>query len=115
MRVGIDALAEPGGGDLEADPAPGAAALEHEQVAAVGVDVHEVGIERADAQGAPRARTLQPRSITTRRADVLLGLADDPAGQDPQAGGAALGLDLRDRDAVEVQDVVAGAALPVGR
>ena len=50
VGVRVERLAEPAGGQLEADPAPRAAALEHEQVAAVGVDVHQVRIERADAQ-----------------------------------------------------------------
>ena len=52
VRVGVDLVAEPGARELEADPAPGAAALEQQQVAAARVDVHQVGIERAHAQGA---------------------------------------------------------------
>ena len=54
---------------VEADAAPRAAALEQQQVAAVGVDVHEVGVQRADAQ----------RSATEhhhRGADVVVGRAD---------------------------------------
>src|SRR4051794_35523780 len=48
------------------------------------------------------------------RPDVLLGRVDDPAREHLQAGGAALGLDLRERDAVQREHVVAGAARPVG-
>ena len=47
---------------LEADPPPAAAALEHEQVAAVGVDVHQVRIQRAHAQ----QRCATPRHVRRR-------------------------------------------------
>src|SRR4051794_29504257 len=50
MGVGVDPLAQAGGVQAEAEPAPRTAALQHEQVAAVGVDVHEVGVQRADTQ-----------------------------------------------------------------
>ena len=58
--VGIQRLVEAGRGQLEADAPPLAAALEHDQVAAVGVDVHEVGV-----QGAHPQHDDQARSITT--------------------------------------------------
>jgi len=54
VRVGVERLAEPGRGELEAKPTPATAPLEHEQVAAVCVDVHQIRIERADAQRARR-------------------------------------------------------------
>ncbi len=66
MRGGVDPLAEPRGDDLEADRAPRAAALEQQQVAAVGVDVHEVGIQRADAQRALSHGASPPSSPRTR-------------------------------------------------
>ena len=66
VRVGVDRLAQPRRRHPEADPAPRAAALEHEQVAAVGVDVHEVGVQRADAQlshgASPPSSRRAPRS-----------------------------------------------------
>ena len=58
VRVGVDLVADPGARELEADPAPRAAPLEHGQVAAVGVDVHQVGIERA-ARAASGSATQQ--------------------------------------------------------
>ena len=87
-RPGRRASPSAGAGELEADPAPGAAALEQQQVAAVGVDVHQVGIERADAQGAlshARTTTSEPtcssvsgiaqrRARRAGRAARLLGL-----------------------------------------
>src|SRR3954469_15409199 len=63
----VDRVAEPGGRDLEADPAPLAAALQHEQVAAVGVDVHEVGVQRAHAQRVLRHAAPRPPSRRGRR------------------------------------------------
>ena len=115
VRVGVDALAEPGGGDAEADPAPGAAPLEHEQVAAVGVDVHD-GRDRARRRAGWRSArgAAQPRNITTLVPTCSSVSAMIRPGSDRQAGGAALGLDLLDRDAIEVQDVVAGAAPAAG-
>ena len=69
--VGVELFAQTARLQLETDPAPAAAALEQQQVAAVGVDVHQVGIQRADAQ---------PRSSGTehhhRAADVVGGRAD---------------------------------------
>ncbi len=56
VGIRVQRLAEPAGRQLEADPAPRAASLEHEQVAAVGVDVHQVRVERADAQDATHGR-----------------------------------------------------------
>src|SRR3954454_17063191 len=50
VGVGVHGVAEARGVQAESEPAPGAAPLQHEQVAAVGVDVHEVGVQRADAQ-----------------------------------------------------------------
>ena len=47
--AGIEALAQAARGELKADSSPCTATLEHEQVAAVGVDVHEVRIQGADA------------------------------------------------------------------
>ncbi len=79
VGVGVERLAEAAGGELEADPAPRAAALEHEQVAAVGVDVHQVRVQRADAQHAirrDRRRGGRSGSGTQHHhhaADVLVG------------------------------------------
>src|SRR4051812_31513364 len=50
VRVGVDALADRRARELEADAAPFAARPQQLHVAAVGVDVHELRIERADAQ-----------------------------------------------------------------
>ena len=50
VRVRVEPLAERGGGVLEAEAAPFAAGAEHGDVAAVGVDVHQLGIEREDSQ-----------------------------------------------------------------
>ncbi len=50
VGVGVERVAEAGGGELEAEPAPLAARAEHGDVAAVGVDVHQVGVEAADPQ-----------------------------------------------------------------
>ena len=66
VGVGVDRLAQPGGGQLEAEPAPGAPPLQHQHVAAVGVDVHQVRIERADAQRLLR-HAASPPSIRRRR------------------------------------------------
>ena len=60
VRLGVDPVAERGGGDLEADPAPRAAALQQQQVAAVGVDVHQLGIQRADPQDRHSITTSEP-------------------------------------------------------
>ena len=65
--VGIDLVAEPGAGQLEADPAPLAAALEQQQVAAVGVDVHQVRVQRADPQDAVSHAASPPPSRGGRR------------------------------------------------
>ena len=67
VRVGVDRVAEAGGGQLEADPAPRAAPLQHQHVAAVGVDVHQVGVERADAQRLVRHRAGPPPWSRRRR------------------------------------------------
>ena len=58
--VRVELVAQAAGLELEADPAPAAAPLEQQQVAAIGVDVHQVGVQRADAQ-----RVAQARSNTT--------------------------------------------------
>src|SRR4051812_30085780 len=50
VRVRVDALADRRAGELEADAAPFAARPQQLHVAAVGIDVHELWIERADAQ-----------------------------------------------------------------
>ena len=50
VRVGVQRLAGLRPGELETDAAPLAAALQEEQVAAVGVDVHQVRIQRAHPQ-----------------------------------------------------------------
>ena len=50
--VRVERVADAGAGQLETDPAPLAAPPQHQQVAAVGVDVHQVRIQRADAQRA---------------------------------------------------------------
>src|SRR4051794_19406786 len=50
VLVGVDALAERGARQLEADSAPLAAETQQLHVAAVRVDVHELRIERADAK-----------------------------------------------------------------
>jgi hypothetical protein len=55
----VQRLAEAARRQLEADPAPRAAALEHKQVAAVGIDVHQVRIERADTQPPPGRAALR--------------------------------------------------------
>ena len=89
VGVGVDRVADVGSRQLEADPAPLAAALEEQQVAAVGVDVHQVGVQRADAQ-APSATEHHHR-----RADVVVGLVDVARLLGPQPRGAALGLERR--------------------
>ena len=67
VRVGVDLVAEAGAAQLEADPAPLAAALEQQQVAAVGVDVHQVRIQRADPQDAVSHAASPPSSRGGRR------------------------------------------------
>ena len=67
MGVGVERLAEADAAQLEADAAPGAAALEQQQVAAVGVDVEQVGVERADAQRPVSHAAAPPRSRRGRR------------------------------------------------
>ena len=49
IGAGIEALADSGTDQLERDAAPFTAAAQHQQVSAIGVDVHQLGIERADA------------------------------------------------------------------
>jgi hypothetical protein len=65
VRLGVDRLSRPGGRKLEADAAPLAAALEHRDVAAVGIDVHVVGIQPHDAQGGAVAHESSGRAATT--------------------------------------------------
>jgi hypothetical protein len=55
MGVGLEALADGARGEREAEPAPLAACAQHGDVAAIGVDVHELRIERADAEGGGHA------------------------------------------------------------
>ena len=81
VGVGVELLAEPRARQLEADPAPRAAPLEQQQVAAVGVDVHQVRVQRADPQR---------RSATEhhhRGADVLVGRRDHAAAPRPAGRG----------------------------
>ena len=50
VAIEVDLVAEAGAAELEPDPPPLAATLEQQQVAAVGVDVHQVRVQRADPQ-----------------------------------------------------------------
>ena len=50
VRVRIECLLDARGGMLEAEPSPLAAGAQHGDVAAVGVDVHQLGIEREHPQ-----------------------------------------------------------------
>ena len=50
MGVGVEWLLEARRCVLEADPAPLAARAQHGDVAAIGIDVHQLGVERADPQ-----------------------------------------------------------------
>src|SRR5918996_4489536 len=77
VRVRVERLAQARGGKREADAAPLAAGAEHRDVPAVGIDVHEIGIEPADAErvahpAASRTTTVLPTypsvSGTRRRA-----------------------------------------------
>src|SRR4051794_15917764 len=52
VRVRVDLVPEARALELEADAAPLAAPLEQQQVATVGIDVHEIRIQRADPQDA---------------------------------------------------------------
>ena len=58
VRVRVERLAEARGGVLEAEPAPLAARAQHGDVAAVGVDVHQLRIERQDPQRRHRTTVL---------------------------------------------------------
>ena len=51
VRARVELLADRGGRQLEAQAAPLAAGAQNGDVAAVGVDVHQLGIEREHAQG----------------------------------------------------------------
>ena len=62
---------------LEADPAPLAARAQHRDVAAVGVDVHQLGVERQHAQ---RSRRLQHHDGGPH---VVAGRAARPGGRGP--------------------------------
>src|SRR5205807_202939 len=70
VGVRVERLADPVRNELEAQAAPRAATLEHEQVAAVGVDVHEVRVEHAHAQRAAPARSAR---VPVRRAPESAG------------------------------------------
>jgi hypothetical protein len=64
-----------------ADAAPHAAALEHQQVAAVGVDVHQVGVEGAHAKdhaGTPR-QTISLPTCSIVGAITMLSSGSKPA------------------------------------
>src|SRR5688572_27970464 len=50
VGVGVERVAQAGGCQIEAEPAPFAAGPQHGDVAAVGVDVHQLGVEAADPQ-----------------------------------------------------------------
>jgi hypothetical protein len=50
VRSGVDRLPQARPGQLEPEPAPLAPRAQHRDVAAVGIDVHQLGVERADAQ-----------------------------------------------------------------
>jgi hypothetical protein len=50
VGVRVEAIPERRGGVLEAEPAPLAARAQERDVPAVGVDVHQLGVERADPQ-----------------------------------------------------------------
>ena len=79
------------------DSAPGAATLEHQQVAAVGVDVHQLGVERADAQRLQSSAASEEHDLA---AGVLVGRRDRrwlPSGTKPAASRLA-----RERRAVAV-------------
>ena len=56
VGVRVQFVAQAGAGELEAHPAPLAALAQEREVAAVGVDVHQVRIERADAQDVSHGR-----------------------------------------------------------
>ena len=60
----VERLARPRGGVREADPAPLAAPPQEQDVAAVGVDVHLLGVQRDGAElhhGRSRTTTVEPR------------------------------------------------------
>ena len=69
---------------LEAEPAPLAARAQHGDVAAVGVDVHQLRIEREDPQR---------RHSHHRAAEVVEGVGDRPPADRLEARGARLGLE----------------------
>ncbi len=96
VRVGVDLLARIGAAELERDPAPFAAPLQEQQVAAVGVDVHQVRVQRADPQH---------RAITTLDADVLVRGGDALAGDGGEARRAGLGGEAGGGDDGELDDV----------
>src|SRR5262249_20951176 len=50
VGIGVERLVQPARSQLEADLPPRAATGEHEQVAPIRIDVHQVRVERADAQ-----------------------------------------------------------------
>ncbi len=54
----VERLTDRGGCQLKIDPAPAAAPLEQQQVAAIGVDVHQLGVQRADTQPIAQARRI---------------------------------------------------------
>ena len=103
--VGVERLAEAARAAAEPDPAPAAAALEQQQVAAVGVDVHQVRVQRADAQqlrhgGSPPRCRRSPRSRRTRaRCDAA------------EPGGRGLALELVGGQPVEADQVALDGSL----
>ncbi len=111
MGVAVERLTKPAGGELEADTAPGAAALEHEQVAAVGIDVHQVGVQRADAQGgggvAVSGTEASPPWLPT--CSSVAAIVRVPARLQP--GGAPLAAQARGAEAVELDQVALPARL----
>ena len=87
VGVRVERLAEARRGVLEAEAAPLAAGAQHRDVAAVGVDVHQLGVERADPQ---RRHTT---TMLPMYASVVGAPRAAPTGRRPWAG--CLALELR--------------------
>ena len=112
---------------LEADPSPAAATLEHEQVAAVGVDVHQVGVEGADPQQGLSARggRARVRAGLRHRGSPPCWPCAAPSGatlrtlERAQTDPASLLLQTLGGEAVELDHLalgpLTGASCPVGR
>ena len=76
-----------GRAELEADPAPLAAGSQHRDVAAVGVDVHQLRVQRADAQR--RSRRLQQHDGAAHVVARSGHLAHGPSGVKPASAPSA--------------------------